>query len=83
MTRAEAEERARRLQAEPPERDTRRFIARPAGADGWEVVKVELPRHLRHEVLTPTIAARPRPSHPDDPRTGGEQRAPGLPGGVG
>jgi hypothetical protein len=82
MTRAEAEERAGRLQAESPERDTHRFVARPAGGDGWEVVKVELPLHLRHEDLTPTVAARPRPSHPDDPRTGHEQRVPGSPGGV-
>jgi hypothetical protein len=83
VTRAEAEERARTLQAESPERDTHRFIARPAGGDDWEVVKVELPQHLRHEEQTPTIEARPRPSHPDDPRTGHEQRAPGFPGGVG
>jgi hypothetical protein len=59
------------------------FIARPAGGGDWEVVKVELPQHLQHQKLTPTIDARPRPSHPDDPRTGHEQRAPGFPGGVG
>jgi hypothetical protein len=82
MTRAEAEERARRLQAESPERDTHRFIARPDGEDGWEVVRVELPRHLGHEDLTPTVAASPRPSQPDDPRTGHERRVPGSPGGV-
>jgi hypothetical protein len=46
-------------------------------------VKVELPEMLRHGKLTPAIEARPRPSHPDDPRTGNEQRMPGLPGGVG
>jgi hypothetical protein len=33
MTRAEAEERARTLQAEDPQRDTHRFVARP-GPDG-------------------------------------------------
>lgn len=82
VTRAEAEERARTLQAESPERDTHRFIARPAGGDDWEVAKIELPQHLRHEKLTPTIEARPRPSHPDDPRTGHERRVPGFPGGV-
>ena len=82
MTRAEAEERARTLQAEDPERDTHRFIARP-GADGdWQVVKVEVPPHLRNEKLTPTIEERPRPSQPDDPRTGHEQRLPGSPGGL-
>jgi len=82
VTRTEAEERARRLQAESPERDTYRFIARPAGGDDWQVVKVEVPPHLRHEQLTSTTEARPRPSHPDDPRSGHEQRVPGSPGGV-
>jgi hypothetical protein len=83
MTRAEAEERARTLQAEDPERDTHRFLARPGPDGDWQVVKVELPEMLRHGQLTPTIEARPRPSQPDDPRTGNEQRMPGLPGGVG
>jgi hypothetical protein len=83
MTRAEAEERARTLQAEDPERDTHRFIARPGSDGGWQVVKVEVPQHLRNEKLTPTIEERPRPSHADDPRTGHEQRLPGFPGGVG
>jgi hypothetical protein len=82
MTRAEAEERARTLQAEDPQRDTHRFIARPAPDGDWQVVKVELPE-MRHGKLTPAIEARPRPSHADDPRTGHEQRAPGFPGGVG
>jgi hypothetical protein len=83
VTRAEAEERARSLQAEDPERDSHRFIARPAPDGDWQVVKVELPKHLRNEKLTSTIESRPRPTHPDDPRTGNEQRMPGLPGGVG
>jgi hypothetical protein len=83
MTRAEAEERARALQAKAPERDTHRFIARPAPDGGWQVVKIELPQHLRHGKLTPTVEARPQPSHPDDPRTGHEQRVPGSPGGLG
>jgi hypothetical protein len=83
MTRAEAEERARTLQAEDPQRDTHRFIARPAPDGDWQVVKVELPEILRHGKLTPEIEARPRPSHADDPRTGNEQRMPGLPGGIG
>jgi hypothetical protein len=82
VTRAEAEERARSLQAESAERHTHRFIARPASGDGWEVVKVELPRHLGREELTPTIEARPRPSHLDDPRPGHERRVPGSPGGI-
>jgi hypothetical protein len=83
MNRAEAEERARTLQAEDPQRDTHRFVARPGSGGGWQVVKVELPEMLRRGKLTPEIEARPRPSHPDDPRTGNEQRMPGLPGGVG
>jgi hypothetical protein len=83
VNRAEAEERARTLQAEDPQRDTHRFLARPAPDGGWQVVKVELPTQLRHEKLTPTIETRPRPSPADDPRTGHEQRAPGFPGGLG
>ena len=82
MTRAEAEERARTLQAEDPERDTHRFVARPAPDGDWQVVKVALPKGLRQEKLTATIESRPRPSHADDPRTGNEQRLPGLPGGL-
>jgi hypothetical protein len=82
VTRAEAEERARMLQAEDPDRDTHRFIARPAPDGGWQVVKLELPQGLRHEKLTPTVETRPRPSHLDDPRTGHERRVPGFPGGL-
>jgi hypothetical protein len=82
MTQAEAVERARTLQAEDPQRDTHRFIARPAPDGGWQVVKVELPQDLRRGKLTPTVETRPRPSHPDDPRTGHEQRVPGPPGGL-
>jgi hypothetical protein len=82
VTRFEAEERARALQAEDPERDTHRFIARPGPDGSWQVVKVEVPQHLRNEKLTSTIEARPRPSHADDPRTGHERRVPGFPGGV-
>ncbi len=82
MTRAEAEERARTLQAEDPQRETHRFVARPTPDGSWQVVKVDLPQHLRHEKLTPTIEERPRPSRPDDPRTGHERRVPGFPGGV-
>jgi hypothetical protein len=78
MTRAEAEERARTLQAEDPERDTHRFVARPGPGGDWQVVKVALPKGLRQEKLTPTIESRPRPSHADDPRPGDEQRMPGF-----
>jgi hypothetical protein len=83
VDRVEAEERARTLQAEDLQRDTHRFIARPAAGGDWEVVKIELPQHLRDGKLTPTVEARPRPDHPDDPRTGHERRVPGFPGGLG
>ena len=82
MTRSEAEERARRLQAEDPERDTHRFFAREAADGDWEVARVELPEALRRGVLTESIEARSKPPTPDDPRTGNEQRLPGLPGGL-
>jgi hypothetical protein len=82
MTRAEAEERARTLQAEDPERETHRFVPRRSADGNWEVAKVEVPEHLRRGKLTPTVDARPRPSPADDPRSGHERRAPGFPGGV-
>ena len=81
MTRAEAEERARLLQVEDPDRDTHRFVARRASGEDWEVVKVPLPT-AGHRPLTPTVGSGPRPSPADDPRTGHEQRAPGFPGGL-
>ena len=80
MTRQEAEERARQLQAKHPERH---YAAREATGGDWEVASVELPPELRRVPLTPTIDASPRPSPADDPRTGAERRVPGLPGGLG
>ena len=82
MTRAEAEEQARRLQQEDPDRDTHRFVARPGSDGSWEVAKVEVPAALRRGKLTPTIDAKPRPSPGEDPRSGHERRAPGSPGGL-
>jgi hypothetical protein len=82
MTRAEAEERARRLQESDPDRQTHRFIAREGGGGEWEVARVEIPASLRRGKLTETVEAKPRPSPADDPRTGNERRAPGLPGGL-
>ena len=82
MTRAEAEEQARRSQAEDPDRDTHRFIARPDADGDWEVAKVLVPEALRRGPLTPTIDTSPRPSPADDPRSGHERRAPGGPGGL-
>jgi hypothetical protein len=80
MTREEAEDHARELQAEHPERQ---YVARETAGGDWEVASVELPPELRRGPLTPTIDARPRPSPADDPRTGAERRIPGLPGGLG
>jgi hypothetical protein len=80
VDRSEAEERARQLQAEHPDRATHRFIAWPSGGGDWEVVRVALPTGARTP-HTETVGANPR-THPDDPRTGNEQRAPGLPGGL-
>jgi hypothetical protein len=81
MTRSEAEERARRLQAEDPDRGTHRFVARRTTGDDWEVVKVRLPT-ASHGPLTPAVGSGPPPSPADDPRTGNERRMPGLPGGL-
>ena len=82
MTRAEAEERARRLQIEDPDRERYRFVAREVTGGDWEVARVELPDQLRRGKLTETIEAKPKPSQADDPRTGNERRMPGLPGGL-
>jgi hypothetical protein len=83
MTRDEAERRVKQLQAEHPERATHHFFAREAADGGWEVARVPIPEQLQHGKLTETIAATPRPPQADDPRTGNEQRMPGLPGGIG
>jgi hypothetical protein len=82
MTRAEAEERARRLQTEDLDRERFRFVAREVADGDWEVARVELPDHLRRGKLTETVEAKPQPSPADDPRTGNERRMPGLPGGL-
>jgi hypothetical protein len=82
MTRDKAQRRAAQLQAEHPERASNRFVARERADGDWEVAKIPIPEQLRHGPYTETIAATPRPSQADDPRTGNEQRLPGLPGGV-
>jgi hypothetical protein len=82
VTRSEAEQQARQLQAEHPDRTTHRFVARRSGDGDWEVAKVHLPEGLRGGPLKETIAATPRPSPADDPRTGHERRIPGTPGGL-
>jgi hypothetical protein len=55
MTRDEAEARAKQLQAEHPDRDTHRFIAREHGEGVWEVAKVPIPEQLRRPGYTETI----------------------------
>jgi hypothetical protein len=80
MTRTEAEDRARQLQAEHPER---RYVAREANDGDWEVASIAIPEQLQREPLTESIESGPRPSPQDDPRTGNERRLPGLPGGLG
>ena len=79
MTREEAERRRDELQAQQPEFH---FVARERDDGAWEVAKVAIPEQLRQGPLNETIEAAPRPSTGDDPRTGNEQRLPGLPGGV-
>jgi hypothetical protein len=83
VTRDEAEQRAKQLQAEHPERAAVRFVARETADGSWQVARVPIPEQLRQGPLKETVAATPRPPQPDDPRTGNEQRMPGLPGGIG
>jgi hypothetical protein len=83
VTRSEAEQLAQQLQTEHPDRATHRFVARRSQDGDWEVVKVHLPEGLRSGPFKETIAATPRPSPADDPRTGHERRVPGAPGGIG
>jgi hypothetical protein len=83
MTRTEAEDRARQLQAEDAERATHHFFARESAEGEWEVARVEIPERMRRGRLTETVEAKPKPSPADDPRTGNERRLPGLPGGIG
>jgi hypothetical protein len=80
MTRDEAEQRVRELQAE---RSGFHFVARERADGTWEVAKIPIPEQLRHGAYSETIEAAPRPSTGDDPRTGNEKRLPGLPGGIG
>jgi hypothetical protein len=82
VTRSDAEQQAQRLQAEHPDRATHRFVARESARGEWEVAKVLVPEELRRGPLTPTIDSSPRSSPADDPRTGHERRAPGIPGGL-
>jgi hypothetical protein len=55
MTRDEAEARAKQLQAEHPDRETHRFVAREHEEGVWEVAKVPIPEQLRRPGYTETI----------------------------
>jgi hypothetical protein len=79
VTREQAEERARELRAEQPERH---FVVRESADGGFEVASVLVPEGLRRPEYTETVYAGERQSPAEDPRTGHEQRIPGLPGGV-
>jgi hypothetical protein len=79
VTREQAEELARKLQAEQPERH---FVTRETRAGDFEVASVLVPEGLRRPAYTETVYAGEWQSPAEDPRTGHEQRIPGLPGGV-
>ena len=67
MTREEAQQRARQLTAEHPDRFTHSWIAREGTAGEWDVVRVNIPA-ARRDPLKGTTEAKPKPSEPDDPR---------------
>jgi hypothetical protein len=79
MTRQQAEELARKLQAEQPERH---FVVRETAADDFEVASVLVPEQLRRPDYIETVDAGRQPSPADDPRTSHEQRIPGTAGGL-
>jgi hypothetical protein len=79
VTREQAEELARKLRSEQPERH---FVVRATGGGDFEVASVLVPEQLRRPEYTETVYAGERQSPAEDPRTGHEQRIPGLPGGV-
>ena len=66
MTREEAEREAGRLEAEHPDRQTHRFLAREQADGSWAVVKVGLPPLGE---LTPETRAEEKPPTADDPRS--------------
>lgn len=78
MDRAAAEESARRLAHEHPDRETHRWIAREDANGGWEVVKVKMPPGMRVDPLKATTESKPKPAQPDDPRSPGGRNVPGT-----
>jgi hypothetical protein len=79
MTREQAEELARKLQTEQPERH---FVVRETDAGDFEVASVLVPEGLRRPEYTETVDAGRKPFPADDPRTSHEQRVPGTAGGL-
>jgi hypothetical protein len=68
VTRAEAENRARALNHEHPERARYRWLAR--SSDGsWDVVRLGIPGANRLGPLKTTTEAHPQPAPADDPRS--------------
>lgn len=67
VNRAEAERECRRLAAEHPDRETNRWLARPAPDGSWQVVKVGLPPG--DPSRTPETLAAEKPPTADDPRS--------------
>jgi hypothetical protein len=76
MDRAAAEDRARRLAAEHPDRGTHRWVAREASEGAWEVVKLKMPPGMRVDPLQATVETKPKPPQPDDPRSAGARNVP-------
>ena len=77
VTRDQAEALAARLNRESADRGTHQRVVRRSG-DGWEVVKIRVPRDLRRGPLQETVEAEERPPQPDDPRSAAQRNAPGA-----
>jgi hypothetical protein len=67
MTRGEAEDRAKALNAEHPDRRSYRWMARAADGD-WQVVRMAIPGGVRLDPLKAAVESRPRPQPAEDPR---------------
>ena len=78
MDRAAAEDEARRLAAEHPDRQTHRWVARERAAGAWEVVKLKMPPGMRVDPVTATVETKPKPPQPEDPRSPGTRNLPGT-----
>jgi hypothetical protein len=67
VTRAEAENRARALNHEHPDRARYRWMAR-ASDGSWDVVRLGIPGGPRLDPLKATVESRPQPEPREDPR---------------